>query len=98
MEIKVYRNLDRPFTLFGIKGRFIVVLILWAVVSLVLAIIAGAATNGFIGLGVFGVLAFIGYLLVTVVQEKYSESSLRRMLGSVRLPKYITVRRKPWKK
>ena len=23
MRVKVYRNLDRPFSLFGIKGRFI---------------------------------------------------------------------------
>ena len=98
MDVKVYRNLDRPFTLFGIKGKFIIVLIAWAAVALVLAIIGGTATNGFIGLGIFGVLAFVGYMGVTVVQERFSESSLRRLLSGLRLPKYIIVKHKPWKK
>ena len=48
MKVKVYRNLDRPFTLFGIKGSFIGVMMAIAVIALIVASAIGSATSGFI--------------------------------------------------
>ncbi|MCQ2147535.1 MAG: hypothetical protein MJZ16_08470 [Bacteroidales bacterium] len=98
MKVKVYRNLDRPFTLFGIKGDFIGVMIAEAVVSLVIATIAGTATSSFIGLGVFAVLLFVGYFSVSLIQEKHSGNEIGRLLSGARLPKVIVINEKPWKK
>lgn len=98
MKVKVYRNLDRPFTLFGIKGGFIGVMLAIVVAVLIIATIAGSATSGFVGLGVFAVLLFAGYFAVSVLQEKHSGNEIARLFSGARLPKYVVINEKPWKK
>lgn len=98
MKVKVYRNLDRPFTLFGIKGGFIGVMLAIAVAALIISSIIGSASSGFIGLGLFAVLLFTGYFAVSLIQEKHSGHEIGRLLSGARLPKVIVIKEKPWKK
>ena len=58
MEIKSYRSLDRSVQFFGIKGRFLIPMGAGAALSLVAAMIAGKATNGLVGVGLFLILFF----------------------------------------
>lgn len=98
MKVKVYRNLDRPFTLFGIKGSFIGVMMAIAVIALIVASAVGSATSGFVGLGLFAVLLFAGYFTVSIIQEKHSGNEIGRLFSGARLPKFIVINEKPWKK
>ena len=50
MRCRVYRNLDRPFTLLGIKGRYIPVALAGLLGIIVLSLIVGAVGGTFLGL------------------------------------------------
>jgi len=98
MRCVVYRNLDRPFTLLGIKGRYIVFAGVGLLASIVLGLIAGGIFNSFVGLAVALVLMVGCYLGIVELQQKYPEKALARQLGALGLPKFITVRSKAWKR
>ena len=87
MRCRVYRNLDRPFTLLGIKGRYIPV----AGVGLVGIIVAAL----FIG-GLLGTFAGLASAVVTEIQQRFGEKALSRRMAGMRLPKFILVRSKVW--
>lgn len=94
----IHRNLDRPFTLLGIKGKYIAVAGVAIVASIILGLIAGALTDTFVGLAFALVLIVACYLTIAEVQQRYPEKALSRKLASMGLPKFITVRSKIWKK
>ena len=98
MRCRVYRNLDRPFTLFGVKGRYIPVAGVMLLAIIVVSLVAGSALGTFAGLAC--AVAFIagGYLLLLEVQQRYGEKGLSRFLAGRRLPKFILVRTKVWKR
>ena len=96
MRHRVYRNLDRPFTLLGIKGRYIPVALVGLLGIVVLSIVLGTVFGTFVGLASAMVLIVGGYLALTEVQQKYGEKFLARFLAGKRLPKFILVRSKVW--
>lgn len=49
MRAQVYRNLDRPFTLFGIRGRYIVIAGVCLLAILLVSLIAGSVSNALHG-------------------------------------------------
>lgn len=98
MRCRVYRNLDRPFTLLGVKGKYIPVALAGLLGIVILACIVGAALGTFAGLAAAAVLIVSGYLLLLEVQQRFGEKQLGRFLAGKRLPKFILVRSKVWKR
>ena len=70
MRCRVYRNLDRPFTLLGIKGRYIPVAGVGLVGIIVVAIIIGGLLGTFAGLASAVVLIVGGYLALSLTGQK----------------------------
>ena len=96
MRYRVYRNLDRPFTLLGVKGRYIPVALGGLLGVVVLAIVLGTVFGTFVGLASAVVLIVGGYLALTEVQQRFGEKALSRFLSGRRLPKFILIRSKVW--
>ena len=96
MRCKVYRNLDRPFTLLGIKGRYIPVALAGLLGIIVFAIVLGTVFGTFIGLASAVALIVGGYLALTEIQQKFGEKALSRRMAGMRLPRFILVRSKVW--
>lgn len=98
MKKTVYRNLDRPFTLFGIKGSFLGIAGIGIVCILITSIIIGTASNTFIGLGVAVVFIAGGYLLLAEIQQRFGQKSLSRKISGMNIPHFIRVNSKVWKR
>ncbi len=96
MRCRVYRNLDRPFTLLGIKGRYIPIAGAGLVGIVVVALIAGSIAGTFVGLAAAVTLIVAGYLALTEIQQKFGEKALSRRMAGMRLPRFILVRSKVW--
>ena len=98
MKYRVYRNLDRPFCFLGVRGRYIPVALIGLLGIVVMAVVVGAVMGTFAGLASAVVLVVGGYLGLLEVQQKYGEKGLSRFLAGRRLPKFILVRSKVWKR
>ena len=98
MKVIIYRNIDRPFSLFGIKGMFIAVFISSAVVITLLAFLIAAVSYAIAGLLFWLSVFFLMYLVISLVQGRYREKDISRMLNSIRMPSFIIIRRKIWKR
>ena len=98
MTCRVYRNQDRPFTLFGVKGRYIPVALVGLLGIVIVSIVVGSAMGTFAGLVSALSLVVGGYLLLVEVQNRYGEKGLTRFLAGRRLPKFILIRTKIWKR
>ena len=96
MTCRVYRNLDRPFSLFGVKGKYIPVALAGLLGIVILSLVVGSALGTFAGLASAVVLIVGGYLLLLEVQQRYGEKGLSRFLAGRRLPRFILVRSKAW--
>ena len=96
MRCRVYRNLDRPFTLLGIKGRYIPIAGAALLGIIILSLIAGSMAGTFVGLATAVVLVVGGYLALMEIQQKFGEKALSRRMAGMRLPKFILVRSKVW--
>lgn len=92
MKCKVYRSLDNPSSLLGMKGSYLVWFIVALALSLFLAAIAGALTSSIFGTMLFLILALVSYFLVLYVQSLYSVKDLQKMLCSFRLHQHIMTR------
>ena len=96
MKCRVYRNLDRPFTLLGVKGKYIPVAGAGLVAIIIFALIVGSILGTFAGLATALALVVGGYLALTEIQQKFGEKVLSRKIAGLRLPKFILVRSKVW--
>ena len=92
----MYRNLDRPFTLLGIKGRYIPIAGAALLGIIILSLIAGSMAGTFVGLATAVVLVVGGYLALMEIQQKFGEKALSRRMAGMRLPRFIIVRSKVW--
>lgn len=98
MKRRVYRNLDRPFTLLGIKGRYIPVALVALLGIVIIAVVLGTVLGTFVGLASAVVLIVGGYLALTEIQQRFGEKELQRRLAGRRMPRFVTVRSKVWKR
>ena len=96
MKRRGYRNLDQPFTLLGIKGRYIPIAGAALLGIIILSLITGSIAGTFVGLATAVVLIVAGYLALTEIQQKFGDKALSRFLAGKRLPKFILVRSKVW--
>lgn len=94
MKRRVYRSLDRPATVFGIRGRFMWVFAVGGALALVLGLVVGGATSMILGFG-SGLLAAVGaYLLTLSFQSKIDEKDLFKMIVKRSYPSLYRVRPK----
>ena len=92
----MYRNLDRPFTLLGIKGRYIPIAGVGLLGIIILSLITGSIAGTFVGLATAVALIVSAYLALTEIQQRFGEKALSRRMAGMRLPKFILVRSKVW--
>ena len=111
MRVKVYRNLDRPFSLFGIRGRFIalagalalciIIIALAGALALciiIISLVVGSVAGPVTGLVTAAVLLAAGYVSVAEVQQRFGMKSLGRWTSGLSLPEYIIIRNKVWRR
>ncbi len=98
MRKTVYRNLDRPFSLFGIKGIFIGFAGAGIIGIIIFCIIIGSMTNTFIGLCSVVACLVTGYLALTEIQQKFGQKSLMRKISGLNIPHFIRINSKVWRR
>lgn len=92
MTRQVYQGLDRPTDFFDIRGRYLVVLLLGVMMSIIFAIIVGKLTDLTFGILFFVFLCFIWYLVVRSIQYRISERELLRLVVRQGYPTIIRMR------
>ena len=101
MVRKVYRVLDRSFSLFGLQGRYVYVFLASLGVGALLSFIVGTAAGTIIGSAMFVLIAIVMYFCAMMLQSFYSERDIEKFIGSRRLKDFIVVKpvkfSKQWK-
>ena len=89
MRCRVYRSLDNPPSLLGLKGAYM----LWCLAALgastLVSVLVGSLTSSIVGTLLFLAGGVASYLAVTVLQGRYSEKELHRLLSAFRLHRWI---------
>lgn len=86
MTRKVYRSLDRSASVFGIRGRYLVVMAVGAGLSLVVGVAVGSALGMIPGAGAFLLGALAAYIATVSVQSKIDERDLVKVIARGSLP------------
>lgn len=94
MKFKVYKSLDRSVQIFGIKGRYLYIMAIAAVISAVAALAIGKALGGLVGLLSFFVLFFASAMVLIAIQSSVSEKDLFIKVSMTRCPHGIRVKPK----
>ena len=98
MRCKVYRNLDRPFSLFGIKGRYIIIAGAAAMIDVVVAMIIGSVFGSITGMAAAAVLFAAGYMAIGEIQQRFGTKAIDRKIAGMSIPKHIIMKYKVWKR
>lgn len=98
MRCKVYRNLDRPFSLFGIKGRYIIVAGVAAIADIIVAMVVGAVFGSITGIAAAAVLFAAGYMAIGEIQQRFGTKAIDRKIAGLSIPKHIIMKYKVWKR
>jgi len=94
MKRRVYRSLDRPATVFGIRGRFMWVFALGGALALIVGLVVGGAASMIFGFGAGLLAAVAAYLLTLSLQSKIDEKDLFKMIVKRSYPSLYRVRPK----
>ena len=92
MRYIVYKSLDNPSSMFGIKGSYLGWVAAGAGAGLVVAVIAGGFIGGLGGVIVFLACLVASYLGTLVMQAKYSERERKKWLASRKIPDVVVFR------
>ena len=98
MRCKVYRNLDRPFSLFGIKGRYIIVAGVAAIADIIVAMVVGSVFGSITGMAAAAALVAVGYIAIGEIQQKFGTKAIDRKIAGLSIPKHIIMKYKVWKR
>ena len=98
MKVRIYRNLDRPMTILGIKGKFIGIALGLVVFDLIVGLLVGKLTNAFIAMGLILTLLIVEYITITELQIRYGQKFVDRVFGAMGMPKFVIVNSKVWKR
>lgn len=86
-----WKSLDEPLSFFGIKGRFMIVFVLVGAFAGMVSLALGNTFGRFITL-TFLAAALVGdYMLIQVLQNRYTEREFARMLTKNRMRMHIKV-------
>lgn len=94
MKRRVYRSLDRPATVFGIRGRFLWVAVLGGALALIVGLVVGAVSSMIVGFGAGLLAALAAYFLTLSLQSKVDEKDLFKMIVKRSYPALYRVRPK----
>ncbi len=94
MKRRVYRSLDRPATVFGIRGRFLWVAVLGGALALIVGLVVGAVSSMIVGFGAGLLAALAAYFLTLSLQSKVDEKDLFKMIVKRSYPSLYRVRPK----
>jgi len=94
MKRRVYRSLDRPATVFGIRGRFMWVAAILGTLALIVGLVAGKATSMILGFGAGLLAAGAAYLFTLSLQSRIEEKDLFKMVVKRSYPTLYRVRPK----
>ena len=94
MKRRVYRSLDRPATVFGIRGRFLWVAVLGGALALIVGLVVGAVSSMIVGFGAGLIAAIAAYFLTLSLQSKVDEKDLFKMIVKRSYPSLYRVRPK----
>ena len=94
MKRRVYRSLDRPASVFGVRGRFLYVTLLGGSLALVIGLAVGGAGTMIAGLGTGLAAALAAYLLTLCLQSKVDEKDLLKTIVKRSYPTLYRVRPK----
>lgn len=98
MIYDTYNSLDKVSSLFGIKGSYIQYAAIAVGASAAVGFLVAQVTNGLIGVLVFIALAAVSYFTVLGIQAKFSERERTKWFCSHRLPNFIVVPPKRFRK
>ena len=91
MKRRVYRSLDRPATVFGIRGRFLWVMALGGALAFIIGMVVGGVSSMIMGFGA-SLLAAVGAYLVTMsLQSKINEKDIWKLLVKRGYPRVYRV-------
>ena len=94
MRRKVYRSLDRPASVFGIRGRFLWGAVLGGAPALVAGVAVGGAVSMLAGVGTALVGALAAYMATLSLQSKVDEKDLVKTVVKRSYPTLYRVRPK----
>jgi len=94
MKRKVYRSLDRPATVFGIRGRFLYVMILGGALALIVGLAVGWAGSMILGVGAGLLAALAAYLLTLSLQSRIDEKDIFKVIIKRSYPSLYRIRPK----
>lgn len=80
MRRRVYRSLDRPTSVFGIRGRFLLVMALGGALALIVGMTVGRAAGMLAGTGTGLLLTVAAYVLTQSLQSRIEEKDLAKIL------------------
>lgn len=80
MRVPFYKSLDREFELFGVKGRWVTMVLLGAGISLALGIIVGNISSSIIGIGTVVVGIVVVFFGVITIQVKVPSRQINKVL------------------
>lgn len=86
MTRKVYRSLDRSASVFGIHGRYLVVMAVGAGLALVVGVAVGSVLGMIPGAGVTLLAGLAAYIATVTVQSKIDERDLVKVIARGSLP------------
>ncbi len=92
MEVNFFRSLDRPVDIFGVKGRWLTVFLVFAGLGVALAFIAGSLFGSGAGVATALTGLFGSFLVCLSSQEKMPHRRLARSRCASMLPSHVTRR------
>lgn len=94
MVRKVYRVLDRPFSLFGLQGRYVFLFLAALGAGAVLSFISAAIVGTMAASILFIAIAVLVYFAATMLQTFWSERDILKFVSSRRVRNFIEVKPK----
>ena len=88
-QITVWRALDADSSFFGIKGSYLMLFLLFAVI---LSILVMQTAGRFLGFLLAFTALVVDYMLVKSIQGRYSTRQFRRLTDRGRFPRFLKVR------
>ena len=86
-----WRSLDEPLSFFGIKGRFMVVFIIVGAFAGMTSLALGNTFGRFITLTFLAAALVADYMLIQVLQNRYTEREFSRMLSKNKMRMHVKV-------
>lgn len=89
---RVWRALDADTSNFGIRGRYMILFLVFAAAAMAVTLLVWGLLGSLIGMVIGAVALSVSYIAVQIVQGLMTSREFERMLGSMRLASYLRIR------